>query len=234
MSVSDHKEIPHRLKEHLDLWLGDWSPPDSGLRIVSSPNRQLPGWDGAIHEVVGVARPDSGVLSLPEPIRAEAERLVTGLSLTEALAALGDRSGGLGALLGRTGRMGQGRFRWSDSPTPGADVGEWVPTHDPRVPEWLRPFNGDLLIAWDDNGAYGAGVGRKQHDRIGHELSVGTEESLRGRGLGRLLVATVARRVRGDGAIPTYLHAFDNHASSKVADAAGFPDRGWTVLGFWG
>ena len=33
-----------------------------------------------------------------------------------------------------------------------------------------------------------------------------------------------------DGAVPTYLHAFDNEASARVADAAGFPDRGWHVF----
>jgi len=43
-------------------------------------------------------------------------------------------------------------------------------------------------------------------------------------------VAQAARRVIADGAVPTYLHAFDNTASARVADAAGFPDRGWQVL----
>jgi predicted GNAT family acetyltransferase len=73
-------------------------------------------------------------------------------------------------------------------------------------------------------------VGRKQHDNHGHELSVGTDERHRGRGLARLLVAQAARRVLADGAVPTYLHAFDNIASAHVADAAGFPDRGWRVF----
>ena len=34
--------------------------------------------------------------------------------------------------------------------------------------------------------------------------------------------------------MPTYLHDPANTASAKVADAAGFPDRGWTVLGMAG
>ena len=102
------------------------------------------------------------------------------------------------------------------------------------MPEWLKPFNGDVLVAWDDEGNYGAGVGRKQHDRWGHEISVGTEASLRGRGLARQLVTTAARRIIADGAIATYLHALDNHASAKVADASGFADVGWRVWGFWG
>ena len=36
------------------------------------------------------------------------------------------------------------------------------------------------------------------------------------------------------GVVPTYLHDPANTASAKVADAAGFPDRGWTVLGMAG
>jgi hypothetical protein len=43
-------------------------------------------------------------------------------------------------------------------------------------------------------------------------------------------VAQAARRVLDDGAVPTYLHAFDNVASARVAEAAGFPDRGWQVF----
>ena len=86
------------------------------------------------------------------------------------------------------------------------------------------------VVAWDEDGSYAAGVGRKQHDAHGHELSVGTDEHLRGRGMARRLVAQAARRVIADGAVPTYLHSFDNTASARVADAAGFPDRGWQVL----
>jgi predicted GNAT family acetyltransferase len=59
---------------------------------------------------------------------------------------------------------------------------------------------------------------------------VGTEPSLCGRGQAHLLVATAARRVLADGAIPTSLHAYDNYASRKVAEAAGFPDRRSRVL----
>jgi hypothetical protein len=38
--------------------------------------------------------------------------------------------------------------------------------------------------------------------------------------------------VIADGAVPTYLHADSNVASAHVADAAGFPDLRWRVLGF--
>lgn len=128
-----------------------------------------------------------------------------------------------------------GVFRWSTAPTDLPPAGEWVPVDDPRVPPWLRPFTLDsgVLIAWDDEGRYGAGVGVKVHDALGMELAVGTEPALRGRGLGRRLVVTAAQEVLRRGAVPTYLHAPDNTASAHVADSAGFPDLGWKVLGLW-
>lgn len=222
---------PQTLVDHLTEWLGDWPSSGHGVAVVGTAKRSLPGWDGALHEIIGVATPERAVLSVPLQHEHAVRSLVRGHDLHADLASLG---AGLSHALGRSGRFGHGLFRWSTEPTMTPDAGEWVPTSDPRVPEWLKPFNGDLLIAWDDEGRYGAGVGRKVHDQFGHELSVGTEESLRGRGLGRLLVATVARRILDDGAVPTYLHAPDNFASAKVADAAGFPDVGWRVLGFWG
>lgn len=60
------------------------------------------------------------------------------------------------------------------------------------------PFNGDVVIAWDDQRNYGAGVGCKHHDRWGHELAVVTEEALRGGGIARRLSAQAGRRVLAD------------------------------------
>jgi GNAT superfamily N-acetyltransferase len=126
----------------------------------------------------------------------------------------------------------RGVFRWGARPTPGPDEGVWLPVIDPRVPPWLHPFGGEVLVALD-GGHYVAGVGIKRHDRYGHELAVVTHERARGRGLARRLVAQAARRVIADGAVPTYLHDPRNTASARVADAAGFPDRGWQVIGFF-
>jgi predicted GNAT family acetyltransferase len=96
----------------------------------------------------------------------------------------------------------------------------------------LRPFGGEVLVVLDpDDGGYLAGVGIKRHDGYGHELSVGTAPQARGQGLARKLVAQAARRVLDEGAVPTYLHALDNEASARVAEAAGFPDQGWTCFG---
>jgi GNAT superfamily N-acetyltransferase len=227
--------IPLLLVRHLESWLGAWpghvTSVSGGVVVVGHDQRLVPGWDAKVHDVIGVATPHSAVLSVPPHAAASLQAVATTGTLEGDIAALG---AALPDVMGRSGTLSSGLFRWSDSPTVTADMGEWVPTTDNRVPEWLTPFNGDVLIAWDDDGSYGGGVGRKQHDDAGHELSVGTEESLRGRGIARLLVATAARRVLDDGAIPTYLHAPDNWASAKVADAAGFPDRGWRILGFWG
>jgi GNAT superfamily N-acetyltransferase len=225
-----------RLTSHLRSWLGNWPPhPDRPITVVGSAQRAEPGWDGHVHDFLGVATPTHAVLSVPHGAVDALTEHVSALArapLHEMLHAFG-ASDALPQALGRTGRLGLGYFRWAHDIPTGDDVGEWVPTDDPRVPEWLKPFNGDVLVAWDDNGNYGAGVGRKQHDAFGHEISVGTEEALRGRGIARRLVATAARRIAADDAVATYLHAPDNHASGKVAEASGFPDEGWKVIGYW-
>jgi GNAT superfamily N-acetyltransferase len=222
----------NRLALHLAEWLGAWPPLSGELTIVASAKRAAPGWDGAVHDCVGVTTPKGGVLSLPPGAAEIAAPLVAGLTAADAVRLLGT-SRILPDALGRDGRFGQWFFRWSEAPTPFPDAGEWVPVGDPRVPEWLRPFNDEVLIAWDPAGAYGAGVGLKKHDRHGHEISVGTEPALRGQGIARRLVATAARKVLADGAVPTYLHDPSNHASASVAEASGFPDHGWRILGFW-
>ena len=199
-----------------------WPPPGPGVHVVGAPQRNRPGWDGLVHRVIAVISPGGAVLSVPPESLAPVRALGTEIA---------DLARGVPAAVGRPRAvLGRGVFRWSEQPADLPDGGEWVPRDDPRVPEWLRPFNGDVLMAWAEDGSYAAGVGRKQHDRSGHELSVGTDEHLRGRGLARGLVAQAARRVLADGAVPTYLHAFDNEASAHVADAAGFPDRGWQVM----
>ena len=105
---------------------------------------------------------------------------------------------------------------------------------DPRVPPWLAPFHGDVLVAFDSEGSYIGGVGRKRHAPWGLELAVVTDPAFEGRGVARALVAQAARRVLREGDVPTYLHAHDNVASAKVAEAAGFPDRGWLLYSLWG
>ena len=191
-----------------------------GLVVVGSENRTRPGWDGATRPFLGISSPDMTVVSVAPDLVDAVE--AHGSDIDHVFSELPE-------ILSRPqSSVFTGVLRWSESPTPGPDRGVWVPTDDPIVLPWLRPFNGDVLVGLVD-GAIAAGVGRKQHDEHGHELAVVTEEAHRGQGWARDLVAQAARRVLDDGAIATYLHAPSNHASARTADAAGFPDRGWRI-----
>jgi len=66
------------------------------------------------------------------------------------------------------------------------------------------------------------------------EISVGTEERHRGRGLAARLVAQAARAIIAAGAVPIYLHDPANTASDRTAAKAGFPDLGWKIVGVAG
>jgi GNAT superfamily N-acetyltransferase len=169
---------------------------------------------------MGVLTPAGGVLSVaPDHVDAVRAHLAGG----------GERVV-LPAVIGRPqGRWIEGMYRYSTAPTDLPDGGEWYPADSPPVPPWLRVFGGEALLALHD-GVYVAGVGLKRHDAYGWEIAVGTEPASRGRGLARRLVAQAARTVLAMGAVPTYLHAFDNVASGHVAEAAGFPDRGWRTV----
>jgi GNAT superfamily N-acetyltransferase len=215
--------LDKRLFHHLATWLGQW-PAGQGLTVVASNRRDQPGWDGRVYPVVGVGTPTGTVLSVV-PARVSVVRGAGPLPIGELL-------GPLPALVGLPGRRSyRAVFRYSLAPAPLPDAGEWIPAAHPVVPAWLHPFGGDVLIARDDSGRYLAGVGIKRHDVYGHELAVGTELAARGRGLARGLVAQAARRVLDEGAVPTYLHDVANHASARVAVAAGFADRGWSAYG---
>ncbi|HEY0812718.1 MAG TPA: GNAT family N-acetyltransferase [Pseudonocardia sp.] len=213
------------LAAHLAGWLGKWPGDGPELTVVGSSRRTEPGWDGELHPVIGVAEASGrGVLSVPPSV----------VAAVAAALAEGDRAQ-VPAAAGVGGRFFTGVFRWSTAPADLPDAGEWVAADDPSVPEWLRPFGGDVLVAVDaDTGEHLSGVGIKRHDPYGHELAVVTQQAAQGRGLGRRLVSQAARRVLDEGAVPTYLHAVDNVASAHLAAAAGFPDLGWAVYGAGG
>lgn len=214
-------EVHERLARHLRSWLGTW-PPDGAVTVVGSPRRSQPGWDGMVRPFAGVATPVGAVLSVP-PDRLEAAR-AGGAILDDVLDRLPEALGAPGAVVGR------GAFRYAVSVPELPAVGQWVPADDPRVPEWLRPFGGDVLVVFED-GHYVAGLGIKRHDELGREVAVATEEPWRGRGLARALVARASARILRAGGVPIYLHGRGNAASARVAAAAGFPDRGWFILG---
>jgi GNAT superfamily N-acetyltransferase len=173
--------------------------------VVGDPARSHPTWDGAIRPLQGVSDGVGTVIGVPPDAVDDVRQA-----------------------------FGAGVFRTTDRVNPeSADLGTWFEQQTDELPEWLAPFNGPRLVAFDEQGHVIAGVGIKVHDQYGQELSVVTEEAARGLGLARRLVATAARRVLAEGAVPTYLHAPDNTASARVADAVGFADQGWRVYGLW-
>jgi GNAT superfamily N-acetyltransferase len=224
--VGHDDRVDSRLRRHLASWLGQW-PATSEVSVVGSARREQPGWDGGVRPLIGVGTPNGLVLSVPRDRTAPVRALAAATPERQALL------DGLPEALGAPQRRVYcGVFRFSTRPGDLPDAGAWVPAGDPVVPDWLRVFGHQVLLAMDpQTGAYLAGVGLKRHDRYGWELAVGTEPEVRGRGLARRLVAQAARRVLDEGAVPTYQHAAGNAASAAVAEAAGFPDRGWISLG---
>jgi GNAT superfamily N-acetyltransferase len=218
-------KTPARLVEHLRSWAGAWPPPGAGVTVVANPLNALPGWDGSLHPVTGVVDASgSGVLAVPPEAYALVSRDAPVADILQALP----------GLVGRPELEAyQAIFRWSTTPADLPDVGTWLPAEDPAIPDWLKPFGGSALVVLDDDGVYVAGVGLKRHDDAGWEIAVGTEPAARGKGLARRLVAQAARAVLARGAVPTYFHDPDNVASAHVAEAAGFPDLGWTAFGTW-
>jgi RimJ/RimL family protein N-acetyltransferase len=221
--------LPENLVAHLTSWTGCW-PPAIPAAVCGNARNAMPGWDGRIHPLTGVVDPAGRTLIGVPPDREAAARAA-------AVRADGDLDALLHALPAVLDRPDHvvyaGTFRWTTAPTPLADAGEWVEADDPVVPDWLRPFGGRVLLARDADGRYLAGVGIKRHDAHGHELSVGTEPEARGRGLARRLVTQAARALVDAGIVATYLHDPANLASARVAEAAGFPDLGWRVLGMF-
>ena len=218
------------LRDRLGGWLGGW-PPTRPVTVAVDPGG--PGWDGRPRGVDGVVDPHGRCLvRVPADV---AGRLPPDLPDADALLAA------LPAAVGTPGTAARGALRWAqDLPDPDLlpDAGVWLPAAladeaDPRVPAWLRPFGGDVLVALDDDGRYLAGVGLKRHTPGLREIAVVTDERARGRGLARRLVAQAGRAVRAEGCAVLYLHAPDNEASARVARASGFPDTGWQVLGFF-
>ncbi|WP_433533402.1 GNAT family N-acetyltransferase [Micromonospora sp. CA-263727] len=216
--------LDRRLHLHLATWLGQW-PAGRGRHVVGSARRARPAWDGRLRPAIAITAGASTVLSVA-PDRVAAVR--------ELVRQPGQLLAALPAAVGHPGwAIHDDVFRWSVAPAPLPDAGEWIPPTAVGLPSWLRLFDQPVLVVRDERGRYLAGVGIKRHDRYGHELAVGTVPAARGRGLARRLVAQAARRVLDDGGVPTYLHDRRNAASARVAEAAGFPDRGWRSYGVY-
>lgn len=216
--------LDRRVFLHLATRLGQW-PAGAGLHVVGSHRRARPAWDGRLRPAVAVAAPECTILSVPPDRVAAVRARAADRSIERLLPELP-------ALVGLPDwPTHQDVYRWCVAPAPLPDAGEWIPPVTPGLPSWLRLFDRPVLVVRDADGRYLAGVGVKRHDAYGHEMAVGTAPEARGRGLARRLVAQAARRVLDEGAIPTYRHDVGNIASARVAEAAGFPDRGWRSYG---
>ncbi len=216
------------LTAHLNDYLGSWSTDRDLLQVVGSERRLLPDWDGEVRDFVGVVdAAGHGVISVPPNLVEPVTELVAEVDGS-------DRSPlrRLPALLDlKNSTYFEGVFRFTASPEPFASDGVWTPCSSEEVPGWLKPFGGDVLLAFDDSGRYIAGVGIKRLSRFGRELAVVTEERGRGAGLAKALISQASVRILEEGAVPIYLHSQQNFASARVADAVGFYDKGWRILG---
>jgi RimJ/RimL family protein N-acetyltransferase len=111
-------------------------------------------------------------------------------------------------------------------PPPEAEVTVLDAT-DPRLPDWvLGHFTGEAWVVLDEDGSVLSTAVLKRYDDRVREISVGTAERARGRGLARSVVAAAARAVLAEGRAVLYNHAPDNHASAKVAEAVGLHEFG--------
>ena len=221
-------EIERRLNHFLESRLGTW-PPNGAVVLNPCPDRDVPGWDGSFRPWVGIESPHGTVISFSPTVFPNAQDLDP--ARVEDELGTSDAYITIPRMFGRPEmHFGRGVFRYVEQPADLPEVGTWMPHDDEHIPAWLEPFNGDLLIALDDEGRYAAGVGLKQHNEHGYEISVGTDPGHRGKGLAKMLVAQAARKILEWGAIPLYLHGDHNAASARVADGAGFPDRGWHII----
>jgi len=102
-----------------------------------------------------------------------------------------------------------------------------VDTTDPRLPDWvIGHFTGEAWVVLGERGEVLSTAVLKRYDDRLREISVGTAEAARGRGLARSVVAAAARAVLAEGRAVLYNHDPDNHASAKVAESVGLHELG--------
>jgi FR47-like protein len=158
---------------------------------------------------------DGGVLVLARQEHAGlAGRLVGDPAVVETgLAGLAEATGGrLVGVIARTGL---------EVPAPEAEV-TLTTARDGRLPDWVRGhFTGPAWVVLSPDGRVLSTAVLKDYDQRLREISVGTEEEARGRGLARSVVRAAARGVLAQGRAVLYLHDIGNDASAAVAEAAG-------------
>jgi hypothetical protein len=98
---------------------------------------------------------------------------------------------------------------------------------DPRLPDWvIGHFSGGAWVVLDQDGRVLSTAVLKRYDDRLREISVGTAEAARGRGLAKAVTAAAARAVLAEGRAVLYNHDPDNHTSARVAEAVGLYELG--------
>src|SRR5687768_6528752 len=116
--ISGVNQLPEFLAEYLGAW-----PGTPGLTVVGSDARVRPGWDGQVHDVIGVAGQGTAVISVPPDIAELVRDRVRGWEQAEEI---------LPEALGRSDRrVYYGTFRWTYRPAALPDAGVWIPADDP-------------------------------------------------------------------------------------------------------
>jgi RimJ/RimL family protein N-acetyltransferase len=111
-------------------------------------------------------------------------------------------------------------------PPPSAEV-TVIDTSDPRLPEWvIGHFTGQAWVVFDEDGQVLSTAVLKRYDDRLREISVGTSEAARGRGLAKAVTAAAARAVLAEGRAVLYNHDPENHTSARVAEAVGLREFG--------
>jgi RimJ/RimL family protein N-acetyltransferase len=111
-------------------------------------------------------------------------------------------------------------------PAPSAEV-TVLAASDRRLPEWVvGHFTGEAWVVLDDHGQVLSTAVLKRYDDRLREISVGTAEAARGRGLAKAVTAAAARAVLAEGRAVLYNHDPENHTSARVAEAVGLYEFG--------
>jgi L-amino acid N-acyltransferase YncA len=143
-----------------------------------------------------------------------------------------DGSGSLGAALDAVaGAAGGQHFSWVARTgvaiaAPSAEI-TVLDTTDPRLPDWVvGHFSGEAWVVLDDDGQVLSTAVLKRYDDRLREISVGTAEAARGRGLAKAVTAAAARAVLAEGRAVLYNHDAANDSSARVAEAVGLHEFG--------
>jgi len=111
-------------------------------------------------------------------------------------------------------------------PPPAVEV-TVIDAADPRLPDWvIGHFTGEAWVVLGEQGEVLSTAVLKRYDERLREISVGTAEEARGRGLARSVVAAAARAVLAEGRAVLYNHDPDNHPSARVAESVGLHELG--------